>query len=1639
MNLRCCAVLLRGGNLFFLFYLGLAGVQAQTKYIRLRNQLIATAPRSESAFHPLVQEAPVSGLFLLQLDGPLQRAWRDELRAQGVQLLRYVPDDAFVVRFDQVRLSQVRSLSFVRWAGPYQAGYKIYAGLLAMRGAGVLTNQMAVRLLLAPDAPAAAVLQTRQALTRGRLEAQMRFGAVLQGSATQSQIAALAQSPEVLWIEPAPHPRLFDEVSSKIVGGQNETDGHPTATQELGFDGGGVVVSVADSGLDNGDAATMHPDLMGRVDKFMYYGSLTDAADEHSHGTHVAGIIAGNGATGETDENGALYGLGVAPGAHLVAQRIFDGEGNYEAPPSNEVLTHDAVRAGAVIGSNSWGDDTQGRYDLNAAEFDALVRDADADTPDDQPYILEFSAGNAGPGGQTIGSPAVAKNVIATGASENDRTDLYIYTDGPDTMADFSSRGPCEDGRIKPDVVAPGTWIASLQSASATDQYAWLPISANYQYQGGTSQAGPHVSGAAAVFVQYYRETHTNSMPSPALVKAALINSSVPLDLAAGNDPVPNQDEGWGRVDLTEMIGSPRRYDFLDQTVLLATSQTYERQVVVGSSDEPLKITMAYTDVPGLPAAIPALVNDLDLVVIGPDGRVYRGNQFDGGESVPDATASDSLNNVEGVYLETPMPGEYRVQIEARNVVEDACLNTPAIDQDFALVISGDLPIPGVGVVVMDRTAYTVPAVIKLKLIDFDLAGDGSARVQVTSATQTNGLTLTLQADGPGGVFTGSVATVTGPVVADGNLHVGNGDLIQASYQDASPEAVRTATARADLVPPIITGITVTNQFGKVIISWQTDEPATGQVRYGTNTDYLIAGSGLTSGLTHEVTLENLPDGVTNWFMVVSTDAAGNTATNDNNGQLYTFVATAAATVLLVNQYESDGFTDDIPITVYTDALDQSKVAYEVWDFTQMGRLPTTNDLQPFRVVIWRLNDSPYSSQSVDAPEQAALQDYLDGGGSLFIASMELLSRLGDVPFRTNVLQVQAFAEDVTVPSVTGFDFDPITSGMSIALDYSAYPSIDFFGIGPDFSDTITPTTNAAPIFLEDSSGQPAGLRYPRTGQDSPGRVVFLSFPLDAVPLSGAAPNNRANLLANIVNFLAPGVNGLGTIALDNTVYTIPAQVTVEVGDSDLAGQGQALVKFYSDIETNGQTVVLNETARRGLFRGFITVASATNEVQTGQVRVQPGGHLWAEYFDASANSLVRVYATIDTVPPAIANVASTPDYSDAVVDWDTSKPSDALVQFGESTFLGRTAYSGELTTHHELQLVGLLPDRQYYFQVVSRDQAGNAMVDDDQGKFFVFQTLKPVAVPWVDSLDTGQTNWTVLDGEAGTSTWQLGIPNNGQETAAHSPPNAWGSNLNGDVIDLGDTSLISPAIDLSGGNQATLSFWQSYDFTSHSDLDIYEYGEVNITTNNGAVWTPLIDLSDSSAGWEEQQIDLTPYIGSVIRLGWYYGLFSLDNLARPGWLVDDVSVTVTNIPHGTIEVTNNLAQAGFAITGPVSVTGRGWDFVVTNAPLGRYTVTYQAVPFYQSPTMQTNTLEGTNTVVFTGNYTIVDTNQNGIPDAWEQTYFGDVSSLRTQATDTDGDGMTDYAEFTAGTNPTNSSSFLWLSPPVLGPDQKLQ
>ena len=121
--------------------------------------------------------------------------------------------------------------------------------------------------MIAPDATPQELANARGILRKLDRESGMRFGKILQGTVTPQQLDALANSESVLWIEPAPRMKLFDEISSKITGGDDGDVSTPTITQQLGFDGTGITVAVADSGLHEGTIENMHLDLAGRVDQ----------------------------------------------------------------------------------------------------------------------------------------------------------------------------------------------------------------------------------------------------------------------------------------------------------------------------------------------------------------------------------------------------------------------------------------------------------------------------------------------------------------------------------------------------------------------------------------------------------------------------------------------------------------------------------------------------------------------------------------------------------------------------------------------------------------------------------------------------------------------------------------------------------------------------------------------------------------------------------------------------------------------------------------------------------------------------------------------------------------------------------------------------------------------------------------------------------------------------------------------------------------------------------------------------------------------------------------------------------------------------------------------------------------------------
>jgi len=678
------------------------------------------------------------GYYLVQFAGPVKPEWKADVEAAGAELLHYIPDFAFKVRMNPVEAMQVSQLESVGWVGLFQPAYKLSPNL-ALDG----TKLYRVRIERGADAglTRAAVLRSGATFVRGS-------GSSLVVLADAAQVEAIAHVLDVAWIENFRFPERHNEYGAGVIMGANTAN-------TTGYDGSTQTIAVADTGLGDGTSGGAHPSLTGRVVAIhdwpgsngpRCYKVVNDGARDvdSGHGTHTAVSTAGAG-------NNAGEGKGTAPAAGLVFQAVEDyadmirscsalyPDGYYllGLPDDIRAAYQQAYNDGARIHSNSWGSDAAGSYTVDSANSDDFIWNH----PD---MVITFSAGNAGVDGNnngvvdsdSTGSPATAKNVITVGASENDRNGNWdcdsnlSYTqcaaqggqnvpftygaawpaDYPaeplksdpsagnaQQMAAFSSRGPTDDGRIKPDVVAPGTWVLSGYASLYQQEYdgapnpqnglyqydGWgYPLDGEYKYMGGTSMSNPLVAGAAAVTRDFYQKKHGHAA-SAALVKATLINSAVDLldennDGANDNDfPIPNIHEGWGRVDLGAAVDDSHVYQ--DETTGLNTGATSSYQYTVASPGT-LKITLVWSDYPSTESASVNLVNDLDLVVTSPGGAIYRGNQFSGGWSTTGGTA-DRRNNVENVYVASAQAGAWTVQVSGYNVAQGS--------QPFALVVDG--------------------------------------------------------------------------------------------------------------------------------------------------------------------------------------------------------------------------------------------------------------------------------------------------------------------------------------------------------------------------------------------------------------------------------------------------------------------------------------------------------------------------------------------------------------------------------------------------------------------------------------------------------------------------------------------------------------------------------------------------------------------------------------------------------------------------------------------------------------------------------------------------------------------------------------------------------------------------------------
>lgn len=659
--------------------------------------------------------------WIVQLIGPIKEGWSEEISKLGGTLGNYIPENAFLVKMDSKTKDKVEKLPFVNWITLYEPAYKIsplFMGTkerVSPRELGLIPIKSdAFRPAL--EGNIIIILHNPMDMTKVS-EVIKNLGGkviatgndVIRASLDLSELDKVAKMTEVKWVEPYALPKLFNDAAAVIIGADS-------IWNSGSLNGEGQTVAVADTGLDTGvDDESLHDDFKGRI--VTIHDRVGDgSADMNSgHGTHVAGSVLGSGSR----SNGKYKGMAFA--AHLVFQALEHKitQGLAGIPADLKELFQEAYDDGARIHTNSWGSSLTPWGVPMYGQYTADSRNIDEFVWNHKDMAILFAAGNDGKDQDkdgvvdpdSLATEACAKNCITVGASENDRSiggynpggdcEAYgecwpddfpadpIKSDGlsnnPKGMVAFSSRGPTDDQRIKPDVVAPGTNILSVRSSKARETGWGLlppddPNRRYYMYMGGTSMATPLVAGIVALIRQYLQNVRQHGNPSAALLKAVLIHGATSL---AGQyappevGPIPDNNQGWGRVNLKGSIlpDDPVKVEIRDDpTDALGTGDQKEFGFNVVNDSVPLKVTLVWTDYPGEPSAGGGLVNTLRLSITSPNGETLL--------------ASPANNNVQQVTVNAPKVGTYKILVEGLNIATQAINNEK---QEFALVIRGGL------------------------------------------------------------------------------------------------------------------------------------------------------------------------------------------------------------------------------------------------------------------------------------------------------------------------------------------------------------------------------------------------------------------------------------------------------------------------------------------------------------------------------------------------------------------------------------------------------------------------------------------------------------------------------------------------------------------------------------------------------------------------------------------------------------------------------------------------------------------------------------------------------------------------------------------------------------------------------------
>ncbi len=616
-------------------------------------------------FDPLIDEGPFveyafqnsqdylrTGLAIIQLhkkDGTILESLEKDY---SITPLDFLSDEGWLVRLPSppsLALDNLRDDERIRWAGIQHPGWRVHSELMLPSSVShialVPTSDLAVAGLEA---------LSFDLLKMGADEAWCGIGLCevkVNPSMQEIFVNNVINDGRVLWSEPTFGLTLHNAVAGGIVG-LNEVSANAPFT----LDGSGETIAITDTGLDQD-----HPDVVGRIaGVYTNFGLDPSPIDSNSgHGTHIALSAMGDG-------TGDVTAKGIAPSADLVMYALeHDPTGVFGRIGSIYDMLSDAEQKTARVAINAWGSNgNYGHYTADSRSVDLLVHDKNTVLP-------LFSAGDRGSqGASQVTAPSTAKNVLSVGTSETGSS--------AGNVANISSQGPSLDGRIKPDIVAPGMSICSGLAEEATAPSGISCATGThsdgttnlYMSLSGSSHATAIAGGTTALVREFLREQVGINSPPASLIKAAVINGATDL----GVQDIPNAQEGWGQINLERTVmpkdGNLELDTFYDHGKTLNAGFGLLYQFDLDPSHG-VDITLVWSDEQGSANAAqssPRLVNNLDLIFVDPSGNEWFGNDFASGVSTTGGSP-DQVNNVERIKVNPGVlttSGQWQIKVAHR-------------------------------------------------------------------------------------------------------------------------------------------------------------------------------------------------------------------------------------------------------------------------------------------------------------------------------------------------------------------------------------------------------------------------------------------------------------------------------------------------------------------------------------------------------------------------------------------------------------------------------------------------------------------------------------------------------------------------------------------------------------------------------------------------------------------------------------------------------------------------------------------------------------------------------------------------------------------------------------------------------------